>query len=78
MVRRVLRGERSEVFRPRENSLDQHLPWLDSQWEAGKHNSTALWRELRSQGFGGSRRVVTEWATRRRRADEANRRAAGW
>jgi len=72
MVRRVLRGERSEVFRPRENSLDQHLPWLDSQWEAGKHNSTALWRELRSQGFGGSRRVVTEWATRRRRADEAN------
>jgi transposase len=72
LVRRVLRGQRSEVFRPRESSLELHLPWLDAQWAAGKHNSAALWRELRGLGFRGSRRVVTEWATRRRRADEAN------
>jgi len=72
LVRRVLRGQRSEVFRSRESSLELHLPWLDAQWAAGKHNSAALWRELRGLGFRGSRRVVTEWATRRRRADEAN------
>jgi transposase len=72
LVRRVIRGQRSEVFRPRESSLERHLPWLDNQWAAGKHNSAALWRELRGLGFRGSRRVVTEWATRRRRADEAN------
>jgi transposase len=72
MVRRVLRGQRSEVFQSRESSLDRHLPWLDVQWAAGERNGTALWRELRSLGFGGCRRVVTEWATRRRRADEAN------
>jgi transposase len=72
LVRRVLRGQRSEVFMPRESSLERHLPWLDAQWTAGKHNSAALWRELRGLGFRGSRRVVTEWAIRRRRADEAN------
>ncbi len=71
-VRRVLRGERSEVFRTRESSLERHLPWLDLQWEQGKRNGAALWRELRGLGFRGSRRVVTEWATRRRRADEVN------
>ena len=28
-VRRVLRGQRVEVFRTRENSLEAHLPWLE-------------------------------------------------
>jgi len=72
LVRRVLRGQRSEVFQPRETSLERHLLWLDTQWALGKHNGAALWRELRNLGFRGCRRVVTEWATRRRRADEAN------
>ena len=31
LVRRILRGERSDVFRVRENSLESHLPWLDEQ-----------------------------------------------
>ncbi len=34
-VRGVIRGERSEVFRPRESSLDLYLPWLDARWKAG-------------------------------------------
>jgi transposase len=41
-VRRVLRGERSEVFRTRENSLERHLPWLDARWAAGQRNAAAL------------------------------------
>jgi transposase len=72
MVRRVLRGQRSEVFRARESSLDAHLPWLDARWDAGDRNGAALWRELRARGFRGSLRVVAEWATRRRRADTVN------
>ena len=72
-VRRVLRGERSEVFRSRESSLDLYLPWLDARWKAGQRCGAALWREMRGEGFRGSLRVVGEWATRRRRrADEAN------
>jgi transposase len=72
LVRRVLRGQRSDVFRVRGNSLALCLPWLDEQWAAGERNGAALWRRLRKQGFGGCLRVVTEWATRRRQADKAN------
>src|SRR3954464_10272681 len=35
LVRQVIRGESHDVFRTRQSSLDQHLPWLDDQWEAG-------------------------------------------
>jgi transposase len=71
-VRRVLRGQRAEVFRTRENSLEAHLPWLDARWAEGARNGAALWRELRDLGFRGSLRVVAEWAIRRRRAEQVN------
>ena len=70
-VRAVLRGQRAEVFRTRENSLEAHLPWLDAEWARGCRNGADLWRRLRTEGFRGSLRVVTEWATRRRRAEKA-------
>jgi transposase len=70
-VRAVLRGQRSEVFRTRESSLETFLPWLDAAWASGCRNGAELWRRLRAEGFGGSLRVVTEWATRRRRAEKA-------
>jgi len=72
LVRHVVRGEHSDIFRPRQSSLESYLPWLDAQWQADKHNALALWRRMRVQGFGGSSRVVAEWATRRRRADKAD------
>ena len=71
-VRRVLRGERTGIFRPRQSSLEAHLPWLDAQWDAGKHNAAALWRIMKQAGYRGSLRVVSEWATRRRRAAKAD------
>src|SRR5262249_10634931 len=51
---------------------DRHLPWLDVQWSSGCRNSADLWRRVKGQGFRGSLRVVTEWATRRRRAERAD------
>jgi transposase len=69
LVRRILRGQRSDVFRIRESSLEHHLQWLDAQWLAGHHNGAELWRRLKGRGFKGSLRVVAEWATRRRRAE---------
>ncbi len=72
LARKVLRGERSDVFRIRESSLEVHLPWLDAQWAIGRRNGAELWRQLSQQGFRGSLRVVAEWATRRRRADKAD------
>jgi transposase len=70
LVRKILRGQRSDVFRSRESSLELYLPWLDARWAAGDRNGAALWRQLQGQGFRGSLRVVTEWATRRRQADK--------
>jgi transposase len=60
------------VFRTRESSLEAHLCWLDAQWDAGSRNATELWRLIKQRGFRGSQRVVGEWATRRRRAEQAN------
>ena len=50
LVRQVIRGERHDVFRTRQSSLDQHLPWLDEQWAAGGRNGAELWRRLRTRG----------------------------
>ena len=72
LVRRILRGQRSDVFRVRESSLELYLPWLDARWTAGDRNGAALWRHLQKQGFRGCMRVVSEWATRRRQADRTD------
>ena len=70
-VRRILRGERDDVFRVRASSLEPWLVQLDEAWSGGCRNGAELWRRLRLAGFGGSLRVVTEWTTRRRRAKTA-------
>jgi transposase len=70
-VRRVVRGQRDDVFRIRMSSLEPWLARLDQEWIAGCRNGAELWRRLRNAGFGGSQRVVSEWATRRRRAEAA-------
>ncbi|MCK1410198.1 ISL3 family transposase [Bradyrhizobium sp. 76] len=72
LVRQVIRGERTDVFRTRQSSLDLHLPWLDDQWVSGCRNGAELWRRLAARGFRGSLRVVSEWATRRRQAEKAD------
>ena len=77
LVRKVLRGQRTDMFRTRESSLEVHLPWLEEQWSAGSRNGAELWRRLRKHGFRGSLRVVTEWATRRRRTEQAHTGALG-
>ena len=71
MVRQVLRGERSDVFRSRTSSLEPWLDRLDREWTDGCRNGAELWRRLRAHGFSGSLRVVGEWATRRRRGEGA-------
>jgi transposase len=38
VVRQIIRGERHDVFRTRQSSLDVHLPWLDAQWSSGRRN----------------------------------------
>ena len=73
LVRDALRGQRTEIFRARQSSIEPYLPWLDEQWGAGQRNGAELWRQLRQKGFQGSLRVVGEWASRRRKAEQAER-----
>ena len=70
LVRKVLRGQRSDIFRVRSSSLEPYLPWLDEQWAAGRRNGSELWRSLKQQGFRGCLRVVNEWSGRRRRSEK--------
>ena len=70
-VRRVVKGQRTDVIRPRRSALARFEPRLEAAWAEGCHNGAELWRRLQSEGFSGSLRVVTEWVTRRRRQDEA-------
>jgi transposase len=77
LIRKILSGQRSDVFRTRPSSLDPYLPWLDAQWAAGCRNGLALWRALRERGFRGCRGVVSEWSGRRKRAEKADAGAIG-
>ena len=72
LIRKILRGQRSDVFRVRQSSLEPYLPWLDEQWEAGCRNGAALWRALQLRGFRGCLRIVSEWSARRKKADTAD------
>ena len=67
LVRQVVRGARTDIFRSRMSSLDRFLPHLEAAWAAGTRNGAALWRAMRAEGFKGSLRVVTEWTTRKRK-----------
>src|SRR6266849_1011850 len=71
LVREIVRGGGGDVFRCRSSILEPHLAWLDTEWSAGCRNGAELWRRLRANGFRCGLRVVTEWASRRRRAERA-------
>lgn len=47
LVRQILRGQRGDMFRLRESSLETYLHWLDAQWDAGQRNAAELWRRLK-------------------------------
>jgi hypothetical protein len=72
LIRKTLRGQRSDVLRVRQSSLEPHLPWLDQQWEAGCQNGSALRRALRLRGFRGCLRVVSEWGLRPKKAEKGD------
>src|SRR5579859_2745473 len=44
--------------KPRRSPLDWSTRYLRQHWEAGEHNGTVLWEELRAKGYTGSSRSV--------------------
>jgi transposase len=73
-VRRWLQAGHAPAWRHADRGrsiLDPFRPYLEARWTEGCRNATALWRDLREQGFAGQVRVVRQWATQQRRADPA-------
>jgi len=71
-VRRFLRAEgfpERQPRRPRPSLLTPYEAYLGERWTAGCHNATALWRELRGQGFTGGRSIVRAHLARWREDD---------
>jgi transposase len=69
-VRRYLNASTfPEVARRRKapSILDPFVPYLTKRWQAGCHNGVQLWREIRGQGYSGSRPLVSMWVAQQRR-----------
>jgi len=47
--------------------LDPYIPYLYRRWQDGCENAAQLVRELREQGYSGSRKMVATWVAQRRR-----------
>jgi len=47
--------------RPRPSILDPWKPYLRQRWAEGCHNGSRLWREIKAQGYHGSRAVLSAW-----------------
>jgi transposase len=54
-------------WRPQPSQLDPYLPYLYQRWQEGCENGVQLWRELREQGYPGSRKMVATWIAQHRR-----------
>ncbi len=54
--------------RKRSGKLSPYMGYMIKRWDEGCHNATQIWREIRKRGFNGSRRTVSEWATRKRKS----------
>ncbi len=73
-VRRYLAVDeppRYQLQGPRASAITAYVPYLETRWTEGCHNSRVLWQELRRQGYCGSyssiRRFVHRYRTGRRR-----------
>jgi transposase len=73
-IRRWLRAgqfpERA-ARRKRVTRLDGYQSYLRQRWQEGCHNGARLWRELREQGYAGSRTLVADWVAGQRLTDGA-------
>lgn len=52
--------------RSKPSKLDPFTPYLEQQLAAGADNALQLWRDLRDQGYTGSRALVSRWAAQHR------------
>lgn len=47
--------------RSKPSILDPWKPYLCQRWDEGCHNGSRLWREIKAQGYSGSRALLSAW-----------------
>ena len=57
-IRKIVRGQRHDIFRTRQSSLDPWRVRLEAEWTGGCRNGAKLWRRLQASGFAGSLRFL--------------------
>ena len=74
-VSEYIRVDECPVYTGRQKGstkLDPYMDYMTKRWEEGCHNATQIWREIRELGFGGARRTVGDWATKKRKSMESS------
>jgi transposase len=86
-VAKYIKADECPIYAGRRSGSSLLAPYMDymtKRWEEGCHNATQIWREIRESGFGGARRTVGAWATKKRRSmessvsDRMSRKMAPW
>jgi len=68
-VRKYIEAETCPMYPEgvtRGSKLTPYMSYVRQSWEAGCHNTSQIWCELRKLGFDGSRGLVARWAARER------------
>jgi transposase len=70
-VRRYLQADQcpETACRKRHSILSPYFPYLRKRWAEGCHNGLQLYREIREQGYSGSRPLVSRWAAQVRKKE---------
>ncbi len=70
-VAKYIKADECPIYsgrRKRPGNLSPYMDYMTKRWDEGCHNATSIWREIRKLGFDGSRRTVSEWATKKRKS----------
>jgi len=68
-VRKYIKAEACPMYPEgitRGSKLSPYTDYIQKRWEAGCHNASQIWRELRQLGFDGSRGLVARRAAKER------------
>ena len=74
-VRKYIEAETCPMYPEdvkRGSKLAPYAGYIQQRWDAGCHNTSQIWRELRDLGFDGSRGLVACWVSGQRTKDPSS------
>jgi transposase len=59
----------TSIRKKRLSILNRYKPYLNERWSEGCHNGLQLYREIKEQGYSGSRSLLGHWVARMRKRE---------